>query len=178
MWGGGAPRAVDRRAEADEAPVVVGFRQRQRFARQRRRRIVGQPAGKHRRLGDAVEHLAVDALARFRRADDRRQNLAAVADLGFARRAHRGERDDVDLGAEPFGARDGAAGHQLQRRLEPVVVGVVEMVGLGRGEQDAVDARPEDRAEPRGAAGAEGVHDAVERGLEIAAAPPGRSSAR
>ncbi len=53
-------------------------------------------------------------------------------------------------------------------RLEPVVVGVVQMVGLGRGEQDAVDARPEDRAEPRGAAGAEGVHHAVERGLEIA----------
>jgi len=91
-----------------------------------------------------------------------------VADLGFARRAHRGERDDVDLGPEPLGPRDGAPGHQFERRLESVVVGMVEMVGLGRGEQDAVDARPEDRPEPRGAAGAEGVHDAVERGVEIA----------
>ena len=178
MWGGGAPAPSNGGRKRTKRQSLSASGSAERFARQRRRRIVGQPAGEHRRLGDAVEHLAVDALARFGRADDRRQALAAVADLGFARRAHRGERDDVDLGAEPFGARDGAAGHQLQRRLEPVVVGVVQMVGLGRGEQDAVDARPEDRPEPRGAAGAEGVHHAVERASRDRSAPPGRSSAR
>ena len=42
------------------------------------------------------------------------------------------------------------------------------MVGLGRGEQDTVDARPEQGREPRCASGAEGVQHLAQRVLEIA----------
>ena len=68
--------------------------------------VFGQLAGKDRRLGDAVEDLPVEPLARLGHADDRLERLAGVADLGFACRADRGERDHVDLRADPFGAGD------------------------------------------------------------------------
>ena len=54
-----------------------------------------------------------------------------------------------------------------QDRLQPVVALVMQMIGLGRGEQDPVDAGTEDRGEVRRASGAEGAHDVGERILEI-----------
>ncbi len=77
-----------------------------RLAGEDRLRVFGQFAGKDRRLGDAVEDLAAQPLALFRHADDRGKRFAGVADLGFARRADGGERDDVDLGADALGAGD------------------------------------------------------------------------
>ena len=130
-------------------------------------RVGRQFAGKDRRLGDAVEDLAADRLALFRHADDGVERLAAGPDLGLAGGADRGERDDVDLRPDPFGARDRLRRQRAQDRLQPVVARMMQMVGLGRREQDAVDARAEDRGEPRGAAGAEGAHDFGERVLEI-----------
>ena len=43
----------------------------------------------------------------------------------------------------------------------------MQMVGLGRREQDAVDARPEQAREDRAAADAEAVENAGQRGFEI-----------
>ena len=45
----------------------------------------------------------------------------------------------------------GPFGHPRQNFLQPVVVGMVQMVGLCGGEQDAVDARPEHGGQPRAA---------------------------
>ena len=69
--------------------------------------------------------------------------LAPARHHRLARRAHRRERDDVDPGAGELGARDRPLGHAREDALEPVMVHVVQVVGLGGGEQDAVDARAE-----------------------------------
>ena len=91
-----------------------------------------------------------------------------MPDLSLARGADRGERDDVDLGPDPFRARDRPRRQGSQDRLQPVVARMMQMVGLGRREQDAVDAGAEDRGEARGASGAERAHDVGQRVLEIA----------
>ena len=62
---------------------------------------------------------------------------------GLARRAHGGERDDIDLRAVKLGAGNGAVGQLAQDRLQPVMALVMQMVGLGRRDQDLVDLRPE-----------------------------------
>ena len=74
------------------------------------------------------------------RADDRGEALAAVGHRALARRPHRGERDHVDGRAGELGACDGALDDPGEDRLEPVVIAVVEVIGLGGGEEDAVDA--------------------------------------
>ncbi len=114
-----------------------------------------------------------DRFARERRADDRRQFVAPARDRRLARRAYRRERDDVDRGAGEFRALDRALGHAREEALEPVVAHVMQVVGLGGGEQDAVDARAEQRAGKRRAAGAEGGEDRGERAFEIAARASG-----
>ena len=76
-------------------------------------------------------------------ADDRRQAARLPAQHRLARGAHRGERDHLDLGAGERRPRDGAFGEPAQDRLQPVVAGVVQLVGLGGGEQDPVGARAE-----------------------------------
>ena len=68
----------------------------------------------------------------------------------------------------PFARAIALRGQHAQDRLQPVVADVVEMVGLGGGEQDAVDARAEDRAQRRGAPGAEGAQHLGQRVFEIA----------
>ena len=100
-----------------------------------------QIAGKERHLGRAVEMPAVGPFARRGDADDRRQAAALAANQRFAGGADGGERDHIDLGAGVAGPRDGALRHLLEDRFEPVVGGMVQLVGLGRGEQDAVGAR-------------------------------------
>ena len=52
-------------------------------------------------------------------------------------------------------------------RLQPVVVAVVEVVGLGRGEEDAVDPPRDQAGQPAGPAEAEGGEDVGERRLEV-----------
>ena len=65
-----------------------------------------------------------------------------VADLrfGLARRPQRGERLHIDLGAGVGRAPHGPLGDDAQDRLQPVVARGVNMVGLGGGEQQLVDA--------------------------------------
>ena len=53
----------------------------------------------------------------------------------------RGDRQHIDLGADVLRPRDGALDEQAKDRLQPVVARVMQMIGLRRGEQDAVDAR-------------------------------------
>ena len=55
--------------------------------------------------------------------------------LRLARRPQRGQRQHLHLGAGKSRARDGPVGDQAQDRLQPVVAGVVQVVGLGGGEQ-------------------------------------------
>ena len=71
------------------------------------------------------------------------RRLAVALGLGLAGGAQRGEGHDVDAGAGVGCAADGAVGQQAQDRFEAVVAGVVQVIGLGGGEQQAVDARPE-----------------------------------
>ena len=84
--------------------------------------------------------LRAQPLARQRHADDAGQPLPARARLRLARGPQRGQRHHLDLGAGEGGARDRLVGDQAQDGLQPVVAGVVQMVGLGGGEQQAVDA--------------------------------------
>jgi hypothetical protein len=60
-----------------------------------------------------------------------------------------GERDHVDASAGHVGAGDGAIDHAPQDRLQPVVARGMEMVGLGGGEQNAVGAWAQQRADNR-----------------------------
>ena len=156
-----------RRTKAHEAPVVVGFREGEGVAGERRLGVFGQLAGKDRRFGDAVENMPAELFARLGHADDRLQCLAGVAHLGLACRAHRAERDHVDLSADPFGARDRLACQYAQDRLQAVVADVMQMVGLGRREQDTVDARSDDRGEARSAPGAERLQHLGQRVFQI-----------
>src|SRR5208337_3550645 len=81
----------ERRPEADEAPVAVGFGARDRFALEDRHRIGGQFAGEDGGLDLPVETMAADRLAPLGHADDRWQCLAPLPDFGLARRADRSE---------------------------------------------------------------------------------------
>ena len=65
--------------------------------------------------------------------------------------ADRGQRHDVDLGAGEIRRAPIARPASGEDRLQPVMARVMQMVGLGRGEQDAVDARRE-RARARSCA--------------------------
>ena len=97
-----------------------------------------------------------------------------MRDRALARGAHRGERQHVDGGAGEWRALDGALDEAGEDRLEPVMVAVVEVIGLGGGEQDAVDPPRHQPAQPAGPAEPEGGEDLGERLLEIGAPPRGR----
>ena len=60
----------------------------------------------------------------------------------------RGQRHHLHLGAGERRARDGLVGDQAQDGLQPVVAGVVQVVGLGGGEQQPVDAARQDGGQP------------------------------
>ena len=85
----------------------------------------------------------------------------------LARGAHRGQRQHLDPGAGEAGAFAGARHHAAEDRFQPVVVAVMELVGLGGGEQDAVDAARHQTGQPVGAAEPEGGEDRGKRGLEV-----------
>ena len=131
------------------------------------RRVRGQIAREHRRLGLAVEDLAPQPLARQRHADDAGQALPARPRLRLARGSERGQRHHLDLGAGKLGARDGLVGEQAQDRLQPVVAGVVQVVGLGGREQQAIDAAGQDARQPRMRAGLEALEHGFERALQV-----------
>ena len=109
--------------------------------RKRAHRIGRQIAGKHRGLADAVEHRAPmrSPAAACRRC--RRARSPPWRHLGLPRRAQRGQRQRLDLGARRRSpVRSRVASASEQDGLQPVVAGVVQVVGLGGGKQDAVDA--------------------------------------
>ncbi len=78
-----------------------------------------------------------------------------------------GDRQHVDLGAAIRRPLAGPLDETAENGLQPVVAGVVQMVGLGGREQDLVDARAEKRGEPGIPAVAEGGQHVGERGFEI-----------
>ena len=93
MCGAGAPRAVTGGRKRTKRQSLSASGRASASPANDRLGVFGQFAGKDRRLGDAVEDLAVELLARLGHADDRLQRFAGVANLGLARRADRGERD-------------------------------------------------------------------------------------
>ena len=148
----------NRRGEAFEPLARSG---EQRF------RIVGKIAGEHGGLGRAIEGLGSRRFAGNRHADDRGQPFAPAHHDRLAGRPHRSERDGVDRGAGEPGAPGRALGHASEDAFQPVVVEMMQLVGLGRGEQDAIDARAEQVAQPRAPSAAEAVEDRGQRAFEV-----------
>ena len=92
---------------------------------------------------------------------------------------------DLHLGAGIFGARHRPAGELGEDRLEPVMALMMQMVGLGGGEHDAVDARREQARPQAVRPGPEAFEDLGHGALEIGhrrlarhSAPRARRSAR
>ena len=72
-------------------------------------------------------------------------------------------------------ARSLARAHQAAKdRLQPVVVAVVQMVGLGGGEEDAVDARARRAGQPVGAPGRKEARTLGQRRFEVGDRAPVR----
>ena len=110
-------------------------------------RIRRQFAGEDRAFRHAVEHLVADALA-LRSACRRWPRASRPHARTMASRVARTAASAITsiVGADALRALDGARGQVTQDRLEPVVARVMQMVGLGRREEDAVDLRAKDRA--------------------------------
>ena len=105
-----------------------------------------------------------------RRAAARRRCRAASggrAGLRLARGPERGERHHLHLGARERRARDRRVRDQPQDRLQPVVAGVVQVIGLGGREQQAVDAARQDGRQPGVRAGPEALQDALDGALQV-----------
>ena len=104
-----------------------------------------------------------------RPADDRfERGLVGTADLGLARRTHRGKRDDIDLGADRLDPCDGLGRQMPQNRFQPVMACVVQMIGLGRGEKNFIDLRPEEGGQNIAAPRPEGGQNIGQGSFEIA----------
>ena len=112
------------------------------FRRERQRRVIRQISGEDRKLLLAVEHARAKPLAFDRHANDAGKAVIAVFRLRLARDAHTGERKSLHFGAREGRPLHAFLGDQLQDRLEPVVIGMVEMIGLRGRENDAIDAAP------------------------------------
>ena len=129
--------------------------------------ILGQIAGENGGLGGPVEDLAAQPLAGQRNADDARQALPARSGFCFPRRSQGGKRHHLDLRARKLGARDGLLRQKAQDGLQPVVAGVVQVVGLGGSKQQAVDAAGENARQPCMRAGPEALEHGLERVLQV-----------
>ena len=130
----------------------------------RRRREV---AGKQRDFRAAIETAAIQAFARKRRSGDAGEPAARSAHLDLPRRADGGERGGLHRGAGKQRPVDGTLHQPLENCLEPVVARMVDVVGLGRGEQDAVDPLAENGGEPAIRAGTETIQDRPQRPLKV-----------
>ncbi len=134
------------RAEAHEPPVVVGFGQRDRVALERLRPDRPAIRRERRRLRRRRRTSCPPIVSPFSGTPMIASSVSPPVLISrLAGGADRGERDDVDLRSDPFGARNRFCRQRAQDRLQPVVALVMEMVGLGRRKQDAVDAGTEDR---------------------------------
>ena len=142
-----------RRAEAHEAERQLGSRRPS--ASKDRFRIVRQVAGKERDLGVAVERRAVDRLAGERRADDRGQRSPPWVTVPSRVARTEASARTSTLAPANLARSTRARDQARQDRFQPVVVAVVEMIGLGRGEQDPVDPPRDEAGQPvgRGRAG-------------------------
>src|SRR6476660_6240201 len=101
--------------------------------------ICRQVAGEDSKGFAAVEMPSPDGLAGQRIADDAGKRLSVLLSDAFARCTDRGERERLHPSAGIVRAPHRVIGKQSEDRLEPVVTRVMQMVGLGRGENDAVD---------------------------------------
>ena len=79
----------------------------------------------------------------------------------------RGQRHHLHLSPGKRRPRDGLVCDQPQDGLQPVVAGVVEMVGLGGGEQQPIDAAGEDAGEPGVGPRPEASEDRLHAALQV-----------
>ena len=108
-------------------------------------RIGRQVAGKQRRFAARVQQPPAHA----------GQQAAVARDLLLHGRAQRGQRQRLDPGAAKLRPLNAFAHQRLQDRGHARVLVVVDMVGLGGGEQHPVEPAAQQRAQPVVGAGAE-----------------------
>ena len=155
------------RPEADEADLrVCRLRCLRRFLEDRinsRRQVPGKYGG----FGVAVEGLVADRLALQRRADDHGQGLAGLLHAALAGGANGRHGQHLDFRTGEVGALDGAVGQPAHDRLQPVVRLVVQVIGLRRGDEDAVDAAREEVGEEIAVSLPEAAQNLGQRPLEV-----------
>jgi hypothetical protein len=69
--------------------------------------------------------------------------VAVALDGGFARGPDGGKRHDIDAGTGHADALDGAIDQAPGQGVQPVMAFVMQMIGLGCGDQNTVDAAAE-----------------------------------
>ena len=150
-------RLQDRRREAGDAEGGIDPRPGALPGRREdRRRVVGEVAGVERGLTAALEPTADDI------------DLAAVAGDGLLDGgAEARDRERARRRARELRAGAGVADQRLGDGGEAGVLAVVEIVGLGGGEEDAVDPPPEDRRQPRARPRAEAGEDLGHRRAQV-----------
>ena len=129
--------------------------------------IGGKVAGKDREFLVAVEMALADRFAGQRVSDDAGKPLAAPSRFAFAGCAYGGERQHLHLGARIFGPCHRPAGELGEDRLEPVMAVMMEVIGLGGGQHDAVDARPEQARPQAVRSGSETFEDLGHGAFEV-----------
>ena len=129
--------------------------------------LAGRSPGKMAKASLPSKLRRADGLARQRIADDAGELLAVSLGDAFARRADGGERERLHLSACIMRASHRVVGEQSEDRLKPVMARVMEMIGLGRGEHDAVDARREQARPQAVRSGPEAVEDLGHGAFEV-----------
>ena len=133
------------KAEAAGLPVLLA------------RQVGWDLAGKQHRLARLVLEAAAHA----------REHLAVVLGPHHVGRAVRGERDKRRGDALEAGTRRGVADQPLEQQAQIVVLVIGDVIGLARGEQQGVDARPEQPREQAARAVAKAAHHRVQGRLQV-----------
>jgi hypothetical protein len=115
----------------------------------------------------AIEALPIDRLARQRHPGDAGKRLAILPRLDLARGADGGECHHIRRSATALDPRKRMPDDEREDGLEPIMIAVMELIGLGGGEQHLVDARREKRGEPSALPNPEGLEHVSKRVLEI-----------
>ncbi len=135
-----APAAVARRGGRKRTNVAASTGERLSGVSQRVLRVGGQIARENHGFALAVESFAGHHFTGHGDAGDAGQRFAALADFRFAGGAQCRQRHDANVAAGTGDAFCGALGKRHQDRFQPVVTEAADVIGLGGGEENAVDA--------------------------------------
>lgn len=162
---GHAARRIDRQLGRTEAREPEGARRDRSL--KHGLGTLRQFARKDRGLRLAVEDVVTHPLARLRDAGDGAQGLPTLADRRLSCSADGSQRHSADPSAGSLGAARGAVHEEAQDRIEPVVIRVMDVVGLGRGEEDPIGAGRKQAGEQRVASDPEGHKHVIECVLQL-----------